>query len=222
MARYTERQVFRISAETFDAYDDWIRAAQASGRNVRFGVNALVSLMARTNQAYAMQMSAGPIDTQARHGRRMTRGSYLGRRFVAGQNGPATPQAIYSTTDAAWKIPVRRITSRYYKGWQVRRLAPGVWLLENTSREAWFIEFGIHPRSIRATGQGTIYDARVRRPIRKLSLIKTLKLMDQSRAGERVWEVIYGGFREHATGRGRRGGLLINDEVQAIEGMQRL
>jgi hypothetical protein len=68
MARYTEQSVFRISADTFDEIDDWIRAADAAGRNVRFGVNAMVSLMARTNQAFAQELSRGPLDPGARLG----------------------------------------------------------------------------------------------------------------------------------------------------------
>lgn len=191
MAKFTENQVFRISSETFEAYDDWIRAAEASGRNAQFGVNALVSLMARTNQAFAMEMARGVVDPRMQN------------------------------RAAAWKIPVRRITSRYYKGWKVQRLAPGVWILFNDSREAFYIEFGIHPGSRRGTEHGNTYDARVRRPIRKLSLIRTLKLMDESRAGERVWEQIFAPFRP-----GRRvtsrGDLLINDAVQSVPGMRNI
>lgn len=192
MARFAPNQIFRISPDTFDAFDDWIRAAQATSRNAQYGVNALVMLLARTNQAFAMQMSAGVIDPRMRN------------------------------KAAAWKIPVRRITSRYYKGWKVQRLAPGVWMLYNDAREAWFIEFGIHPTgSTRSTERGTLYNVRVRRPIRKLSLIRTLKFADQSRAGERIWEMIYSPFRpgRRATS---RGGLLISDQVQSVMGMRNL
>jgi hypothetical protein len=144
----------------------------------------------------------------------------MGRRFIAGQSGPATPQPIYR--DAAWKIPVRRITQRYYKGWKVRRLAPGAWILYNDSREAYFIEFGIHPRgkfsSIEKTKAGAsphgYFVKRVRRPIRKLSLMKTLRFMDQSRAGERIWEASFAPFRpgRRYTARGQ---AVMLDDIQS-------
>lgn len=191
MARYTENQIFRISASSFDEIDDWIRAADQAGRNAQFGLDALAMLLARTNQGFAMEMSAGPLDPR-------------------GMNRAA-----------AWKTPVRRITSRYYKGWKVRRLAPGAWLLYNDSREAWFIEFGIHPHSIRSTDKGNIFDARVRRPIRKLSLIRTLKFADQSRVGARIQEQIFAPFRPGMKYT-KRGDFIINDQVQSVEGMMYL
>ena len=195
MARFAESAIFRISPRTFDDVDDWIRAAELSGRNIRFGVEALVMLMARTNQAFAQEMSRGPVDPQA--------------------NRP----------EAAWKIPVRRITSRYYKGWKVKRVVPGVWMLYNDSREAYYIEFGINhvgPGVTVTYRDGRTYiksSRRVRRPIRKMSLTRTLQLMDQSRAGDRVWEVIWSPFRpgRHFTARGQASGLNF---VQAQRGMR--
>jgi hypothetical protein len=77
----------------------------------------------------------------------------------------------------AWKVPVRRITGTYYSSWKVRR-ALGGWQLYNDSREAYFIEFGINWR-----GQGR----RVRRPIRKMSLRKTLQFMMTTQAYHRIW-----------------------------------
>lgn len=189
--RRSEEGVFRINPGIYDEIDDWIRAAQTAERNVQYGMDTLVMLMSRTNQAFAMEMARGPVDPRGQ----MTR--------------------------AAWKIPVRRITQRYYKGWKVKRLAPGVWMLFNDSREAYFIEFGIHPGSTRASDKGTIYDARVRRPIRKLSLIKTLRFVDQSRAGERVWETVYGSFRPSSRYR-VRGSYLATSQIQSVEGMRNL
>jgi hypothetical protein len=193
-ARYAPNALFRITPEVFDEIDDWIRAANQAGRNAQFGINALVALMARTNQAFAQEMSAGFLD------QRMTNPS------------------------AAWKIPVRRITSRYYKGWFVGRLAPGIWILSNTSREAYFIEFGIHPTgSYRKTEKGTGYTVRVRRPIRKLSLMKTLRFIDQSRARERVWEVIFSPFRpERGRIAGNPGMGIAFDQVQSVRGMRNI
>lgn len=190
MARYAADAIFRISPETFDEIDDWIRAAKESGRNIGFGMNALTMLMAYTNQSFAMKMSAGMVDPRMKN------------------------------KQAAWKIPVRRITSRYYKGWKVKRLAPSVWMLYNDTREAWFIEFGIHPTgSMRATEKGHIYTVRVRRPIRKLSLKKTLRYIDSTRAAERVWEQSFAPFNKNKRYTGR-GGLFTSDQVQAVSGMR--
>lgn len=192
--RLRPRGSFEISEQTFEHIEEWIQAAEETGRNARFGINALAMLMARTNQAIAMEMSRGPNDPQERN------------------------------PDLAWKIPVRRISSRYYKGWKVRRLAPGVWMLYNDTREAWFIEYGINH-----VGQGfqvTYRDGRtyikgsrrVRRPIRKMSLLRTLKSVDQTRAGERVWEAIFAPFRPGKVYR-KRGGTIM-DQVQSVEGMR--
>lgn len=188
--RYRSDDVFRIEPETFDQIEDWIRAAKASGRNIQYGMDALAMTMAYTNQAIAMQMSAGPVDP------RMT------------------------MSKAAWKVPVRRITSRYYKGWKTKRLAPGVWMMYNDSREAYYIEFGIHPTgSLRATEKGHVFVVRVRRPIRKLSLKRTLTMVDASRAGSRVWEVSFAPFRENYKMR-NRGDLISRDQVQSMTGMR--
>ena len=185
---------FYIGQDTFNTIDDWIRAAEMTGRNARYGMNALAMLMARTNQAFAMEMSRGPNDPQER------------------------------LPSAAWKIPVRRISSRYYKGWKVKRLAPGVWELANDTREAYFIEFGINH-----VGQGmtvTYKDGRtyikssrrVRRPIRKMSLMKTLRFVDQTRAADRIWERIFSPFYPGRVG--RRGISTVTDQVQSVSGMR--
>lgn len=192
---------FRIHPSIFQEIDDWIRAAEMSGQSVRFGMNVLTSLLARTNQAFAQEMSRGPLDPRA------------------------------SKPSQAWQIPVRRITSRYYRGWKVRRLAPAVWMLYNDSREAYFIEYGINH-----VGQGntvTYRDGRtyiksgrrVRRPIRKMSLIKTLRFIDSTRAGERVWELIWAPYRpgrRNSQSTFRRGQGISMDQIQAQSGMRTL
>jgi hypothetical protein len=195
MARYAPNQLVRISDKTFNDIEDWMKAAEISGRNVRYGLNAFAMILARTNQAIAQEMSAGPVDP---HG---------------------------TMDSAAYKIPVRRITGRYYKGWQVKRLAPGVWMLYNASREAYFIEFGIN--HVGAGHEVTYRDGRtyiksgrrVRRPIRKLSLIKTMRFVDQSRAGYRVTEAVFGSFRQGRTYQ-KRGDAIVTEQVQAMPGMR--
>lgn len=190
MARFAESQVFRIKPETFDMIDDWIRAAEAANRNVQYGMNALLMFMARTNQAIAMEMSAGVVDPRMRN-----RG-------------------------AAWKIPVRRITSRYYRGWKVQRLAPNVWMLFNDSREAYYIEFGIHPTgTVHTSREGNTFVMRVRRPVQKLSLTRTLKFVDQSRVGERVWEGIFEPFRTGRKFKSRGAGIAISGLTEHLGDM---
>lgn len=92
--------------------------------------------------------------------------------------GPVDPGMMNAA--AAWKVPVRRITGDYFLGWKVRRVGPAIWELYNDSREAYFIEFGIS-RS----------NARIRRPIRKLSLMKTLEFLEGTQVYHRVWAEIY-------------------------------
>jgi hypothetical protein len=216
VARYSNESIFRISPKTFTEIDEWITAAETSGKNVAWGMEVLLMLMARTNQAEAKALSRGPVDPQ--------------------MNRP----------DTAWKLPVRRITSRYYKGWKVRRLGSQRWALFNDTREAYFIEYGINHwgqgTDVGSRGKaqrghmrvgGVQYEGgsnprayykgsrRVRRPIRKLSLISTLKFMDQSKASARVWEKTYAPFRPgKRTYKGR--GFVASDAVQGIEGMRNI
>jgi hypothetical protein len=82
----------------------------------------------------------------------------------------------------AWRLPVRRISGTYYSSWQVRMVNAHTAELYNDSREAYYIEFGINPR-----GNGR----RVRRPVRKLSLNKTMKLMMTTQAYHRIWVGIF-------------------------------
>src|SRR5262245_3108452 len=141
-----------ITPDSFNQIEEYISWSQTVGsqRNFQFGMNALTMMMAYTNLGFAQKMSAGPVDPQM------------------------------NNASAAWKIPVRRITENYFYGWKVRRLSGATWQLYNDSREAYFIEYGIH-----------ISNKRVRRPIRKLSLLRTLRLMESSHVYDRVWSEIY-------------------------------
>lgn len=143
-----------LSVTMLNQIEDYLRDFSTSQRRVQFGINALVQILARANQGFAQTMARGPVDPRQQNPR------------------------------AAWKLPVRRISGVYYRAWRVRRLRPGVWQVFNDSREAYYIEFGIHPSG-----------NRVRRPIRKMSLLKTLRWADNSRVGHRVWEEIYGPLR---------------------------
>ena len=94
--------------------------------------------------------------------------------------GPYDPTQQHP--EEAWQMPVRRITENYYLGWKVRRAGPNAVQLYNDSREAYFIEFGIN-----WLGAGR----RVRRPIRKLSLMRTLRMAETSHLYNRIWTEIY-------------------------------
>jgi hypothetical protein len=111
----------------------------------------LTQVMALVNQGYARKMSFGPEDPSS------------------------------SNSALAWKIPVRRISSRYYLGWKVRPIRGG-WQLYNDSREAYFIEYGIN-----WLGEGR----RVRRPVQRLSLKKTMDYMASTQTYHRIWSEIY-------------------------------
>lgn len=94
--------------------------------------------------------------------------------------GPHDPQQ--AAPSLAWKLPVRRISENYYFGWKIKQVKPAVWQLYNDSREAYYIEFGINWLG---------GNRRVRRPIRKLSLRKTMEFMMTTQAYHRVWVDIY-------------------------------
>lgn len=105
--------------------------------------------------------------------------------------GPDDPSGQNSS--AAWKLPVRRITGAYYLGWKVRSIKPGVWQLYNDSREAYYIEFGINWLG---------GNRRVRRPVRKMSLRKTMEFMMTTQAFHRVWADAYSSPKHRHRGRG--------------------
>jgi hypothetical protein len=151
------RGMVEISTETFNAIEEYIRWAEAVPARMPRAMDILARFMSLTNLGIAQQMSYGPADPQNRN--------------------PAM----------AWKIPVRRISGRYFYGWQVRRIAQATWMLYNDSREAYFIEFGIH----RQPGSEAVSSRRIRRPIRKLSLRRTLAAMMRTQAYHRVWAEIY-------------------------------
>jgi hypothetical protein len=200
MARLAETSVAHISQETFDMIDDYINDLRLTGQNVQPGMEMLTMMCAYTNQSFAQEMSRGPVDPQMRNRK------------------------------AAWKIPVRRITGRYYKGWKSKRLKPGLWMVYNESREAYFIEFGIHPTgSIRQTkkrgagGQrgGTKFVLRVRRPIGKLSVIKTLRFVDTTRVSQRVLEYVTEPMRPGRTYQKRGEGIAISGMTQRLNFLER-
>ena len=172
--RHIPRGVFSLpDLEKFlKEIDAYISDIDLTRRQFRYGMNAYVAILAHMMRTEASQRSRGPYDPQQAH-----------------------PQQ-------AWKIPVRRISGAYFLNWKMRRLAPGVWQVYNDSREAYFIEYGIHKSG-----------RRVRRPINKLSLIATLRRADAAGVGYRVWEGIFGPLRGRYSA--KRGGLLVHQGPQS-------
>lgn len=159
MARFTPfsyrghgQPLIEPTKETINAIEEVIRWAESEvPRNLAINMVKLTQLMATVNQGYARKMAFGPEDPGGRN------------------------------SALAWRLPVRRITGRYYTGWKIRPVAGG-WQLYNDSREAYFIEFGIN-----WLGGGR----RVRRPVRKLSLRQTLDYMASTQAFHRIWSEIF-------------------------------
>lgn len=187
---YQSKKAFlEPTQETINAIEQAIQWSSVYvPKQLRFEMDRLVFYMALVNQGFARKMSFGPSDpreTNVRH-------QATGRIFIGSESGPPRAQTTWKRiSPLAWKIPVRRITGRYYLGWKVRKLKPAVWQLYNDSREAYFIEFGIHT-SLR----------RVRRPIRKLSLRKTMDFMMATNAWHRIWVDIYANPKYEHKGRG--------------------
>lgn len=129
---------FGITRKLFDDLERFYLDNQQSQVKAAQGIDLLVRAMCMITKGGAQRRSMGPV---------------AGRR----RSNPAL----------AYRIPVQRITGRYFAGWTQRRIGPGRWLLYNDSIEAFLIETGTHMR--------------VRRPILKLSLIGMLRFIQTSR-----------------------------------------
>lgn len=179
-----------ITSNMYDAVEEFLRDFRYAPRQFQYGEAALVQLLAKTSQGYAQALSRGP-NVGPRGGSQMR---LTGRTFVTDSGGVSTPRPKWSSQ--AWRIPVRRITSRYYQGWKVKRLAPNVWEVYNESREAFFIEIGAHPTSTRK---------RPRR-IRTYAYLRTLRFVKTTNAAHRILDLSLGarGARMPTIGTGAR------------------
>jgi hypothetical protein len=119
-------------------------------------MNVAAELLAKTSQGFVQQKMRGPYDPQQR------------RR------------------SAAFKIPVRRITQRTYRGWLVRQIRPGMWELFNEERGAYVVETGMTPEG-KSVGP--------RRPVLKMSSIATLRYVQRTRFAERIMHDTFGSLR---------------------------
>lgn len=166
--------LFQITPQTINGIEAYIRWAQYEvPRNLPVYMDRLAHFMALKNQGFARRMAFGPLDPD-------------GRR-----------------TELAWRTPeqgIRRISQNYYLGWKVRKLRQGHYRLYNASKEAYFIEFGISEVGFGENRH--VPKGRIRRPVRKLSLIKTIRFMATTQAYHRIWTDIFrsrhtsGGFSQ--------------------------
>jgi hypothetical protein len=151
------RGLVEITTDSINAIEEYVRWAERVPGRLPTAMDILCRFMALTNLGIAQEMSYGAYDPQNRN------------------------------PSQAWRIPVRRISQRYFYGWKVKRVGFGVWMLYNDSREAYYIEYGIH----RQPGSEAVSSRRIRRPIRKLSLRRTLEAMMRTTAYHRVWAEIF-------------------------------
>lgn len=133
---------FTISKQTFEDIEDLIEKIEGSQVKMRAGLDILVRQMVYTIKGYAQEQSAGPVASRQR-------------------SNPAM----------ANRIPVQRITGAYFAGWKIQKVANAHWMLSNTSKEAYLIEYGIHQRQ--------------RRPVLKTSTVKMLEFVQTTRTGQR-------------------------------------
>lgn len=146
-----------IDGSTFEAIENYILWCKQVPKKFPGAMNHLVQMMSYVHLGFAQQYASGPRD-------------------------PRNQQSVN-----AWKIPVRRITGRYFFGWKVRRISLGVWQVYNDSREAFFIEYGIH----RNPATGGVSAKRIRRPINKLAMQRTLRFLATTAVADRIWADIY-------------------------------
>lgn len=145
----------RIGRKTFDSIEKFIKDNEYSIQKVNMGMDVLVRYVVLVVKAGVQQRSMGPIAPRRR-----------------------------SQPGLAYRIPVQRITGRYFAGWHTRRLSNAVWLLYNDSYESYLIETGMFQR--------------VRRPILKMSILGMLKFMQHSRTGDRFVDWIIAPRRDSA------------------------
>jgi len=168
------RSFFEPTIGTINSLEGAIQWAESEAPwKLRYYMNELCFHMALVNQGYARKMAFGPSDPSGR------------------------------ASELAWRTPdqgIRRITGRYYVSWKVKQLRPAVWMLYNDSREAYFIEFGIS--RVGFGGARRVPARRIRRPVRKLSLLKTLEFCMRTRVYHRVWASIMYSPKNHGRGEG--------------------
>lgn len=160
-------QITPRSINAIEAYIRWAEIEVPS--HVHQHMDRLVKHMALVNQSFARKMAFGPYDP---HGK---------------------------NPSLAWRTPeqgIRRISQAYYLGWRVKKVRVGWYRLWNSSKEAYFIEFGVS--TVGFGDNRRVPRGRIRRPVRKLSLLKTMKFMQQTQAYHRIWVDTFKSNHTHA------------------------
>jgi len=168
LRNWSQGGVFEITPQSVKGMEAYIRWAEVEApHQVGIYMDQLVQTMALVNQMYARRMSFGPYDPQ--------------------EHDPSL----------AWRTPeqgIRRISQAYYLGWKVYKIGFGHYRLQNASREAYFIEFGISQVGF---GARTVPARRIRRPVRKLSQLKMLEFMKTTTAYHRIWTDMFRARHTH-------------------------
>lgn len=149
----------------------WARGAVAPGSGFKItdaSFNRIIKMI-EDNEASIEKAAAG-IDLIVHGMVTIVRSEAMKRSF-----GPAAPRQR-SNPAFAYRLPVQRITGRYYSGWYIRRLGRGRWVVGNDSFEALLIETGLFQRN--------------RRPVLKMSTLAMLTFIQQTRVMERYGESI--------------------------------
>lgn len=168
------RGINEITSRTMSGVEAYIRWCEneVPGR-VPYAMDQLVHYMALVNQGDARKMAFGPYDPQERD------------------------------PSLAWRTPsqgIRRISQAYYLGWRIQKRRLAHYIVYNATREAYFIEFGIAQVGFggHAGGKRHVPAQRIRRPVRKLSVLKTMQFMATSQAYHRIWVDIFRSRHTHS------------------------
>lgn len=145
-------QGFYIDPRSIDAFYEYAQDFKNNAEQFKWGMDKILMMYAYLALAGAQKRSLGPVDPTMQN------------------------------MAAAWKVPVRRITGAYFLGWEVQHISLGVWALTNTSREAFFLEFGINHIMTGLTSSGGGARVRIRRPVMKLAVLEAINIARQSNA----------------------------------------
>jgi hypothetical protein len=163
------RAIMAITPRSVAAIEQYIRWAESEvPQHLPIAMDSLVHRMALVNQSEARKMAYGPYDPQER------------------------------SPSQAWRTPgqgIRRISEAYYLGWRVKKVGLANYILFNASREAYFIEYGVS--QVGFGGSRHVPHRRIRRPVRKLSLLRTMEFMKTTQAYHRVWVDIFRSRHAH-------------------------
>lgn len=145
LGNYSSMSRIGITRQSYANIERFIDDNKRSIVKAHQGIDMLAQTMVMTIKGFAQAKSAGPVAANKR-------------------SNPAL----------AYRIPVQRITGRYFAGWTQRRVRSGHWIIYNDAVEAYLIEYGIYQR--------------VRRPILKMSLIGMLRFVQTTRTGDRFFD----------------------------------